>query len=154
MVNEHHIIAFGWADPYELEEMLHMAWRVNDYLNGLFAGINLRLIDFRLEFGRLWGEHGELYLLLADEITPDHCRLWDAATNEKLDGDRFREDLGDVIDGYQQVAQRLGLVPRSGIIDGGEVNEQLAASLGEIENEVVNERRLRVVKLPTKPRKI
>ncbi len=154
-VNEHHIIAFGWADPYEVEEMIHMAWRVNDYLNGLFAGIGLRLIDFRLEFGRLWGENGELYLFLADEISPDNCRLWDVNTGEKLDHDRFREDLGNVIEGYQQVAQRLGLIPKGGIMEGDGINEQVASSLGEIENELARERGLRVlVKPPFKPRKV
>lgn len=153
MINEHHIITFGWADPYELEEMVHMSWRVNDYLNGLFAGIGLRLIDFKLEFGRLWGEHGDLYLLLADEISPDNCRLWDVTTNEKLDKDRFRQDLGNVIEGYQQIAERLGLVPKGGIIEGGNVNEQLAASLGEIDNELARERKLRGLK-PGKPRKV
>lgn len=153
MVNEHHIMTFGWADPYELEEMVHMAWRINDYLNGLFAGIGLRLIDFKLEFGRLSGEHGELYILLADEISPDNCRLWDVTTNEKLDKDRFRQDLGDVIEGYQQIAERLGLVPKGGIIEGGSVNEQLAASLGEIDNELARERKLRGLK-PGKPRKV
>ncbi len=154
MVNEHHIIAFGWADPYELEEMVQLAWRVNDYLNGLFAGIGLRLIDFKLEFGRLWGEQGELYVLLADEISPDNCRLWDTATGEKLDKDRFREDLGGIIEGYQQIAQRLGLVPKGGIIEGGSINEQLASSLGEIENELAKQRRLRGLTKPTKPRKV
>lgn len=153
MVNEHHIITFGWADPYELDEMVHMAWRVNDYLNGLFAGIGLRLIDFKLEFGRLWGEHGDLYILLADEISPDNCRLWDANTGEKLDKDRFRQDLGNVIEGYQQIAERLGLVPKGGIIEGGNINEQLAASLGEIDNELARERKLRGLK-PGKPRKV
>jgi phosphoribosylaminoimidazole-succinocarboxamide synthase len=155
MVNEHHIITFGWADPYEVEEMIHMAWRVNDYLNGLFTGIGLRLIDFRLEFGRLWGEQGELYLLLADEISPDNCRLWDAATGEKLDRDRFREDLPNVIEGYQQVAQRLGLIPKGGIMDGAGINEQIASSLGEIQNDLAKERGLRVLsKPPFKPRKV
>jgi phosphoribosylaminoimidazole-succinocarboxamide synthase len=152
MVNENHILTFGWADPYELDEIVHMSWRVNDYLNGLFAGIGLRLIDFKLEFGRLWGEHGELYLLLADEISPDNCRLWDVTTNEKLDKDRFRQDLGNVIEGYQQIAERLGLVPKGGIIEGGNVNEQLAASLGEIDNELARQRQLRSVKIG-KPRK-
>ncbi|HEY8190161.1 MAG TPA: phosphoribosylaminoimidazolesuccinocarboxamide synthase, partial [Micavibrio sp.] len=97
---------------------------------------------------------GELYLLLADEISPDHCRLWDAQTNEKLDKDRFSQDLGGVIEAYQQVAQRLGLVPKGGIMDGATVNEQLAASLGEIENELGKERRLRSISKPTKPRKL
>ena len=84
MVTEEHIIAFNWADPYELDEMIHMAWRINDYLSGLFAGINLRLVDFKVEFGRLYGDMGELYIILADEISPDNCRLWDMKTNEKM----------------------------------------------------------------------
>lgn len=152
MVNEHHIVSFQWADPYELDEMVHMAYRVNDYLNGLFAGIGLKLVDFKLEFGRLFGEYGEVYLMLADEISPDNCRLWDAETNEKLDKDRFRNDLGNVIEGYQKIAEKLGLVPKGGIIDGGNINEQLAASLGEIENELAKIRRLRDIK--PKPRKV
>lgn len=154
MVSEDHIIAFNWLDPYELEEIIAMSWRVNDYLNGLFSGIGIRLVDFKLEYGRLWGEHGELYLLLADEISPDNCRLWDAATNEKMDKDRFRQDLGGVIEAYQNVAERLGLVPKGGIIEGGSINEQLAASLSEIDNELSRERALRSIKMPTKPRKV
>ena len=143
MIGEHHIVTFGWADIFELEEMVSMSYRINDYLNGLFAGINLRLVDFKLEFGRLWGEYGELYLMLADEISPDNCRLWDMDTNEKMDKDRFREDLGGLIEAYQQVAERLGLVPKGGIIEGGSINEQVAAGLGEIENELARERKLR-----------
>jgi phosphoribosylaminoimidazole-succinocarboxamide synthase len=155
MVSEQHIMAFQWADPYELDEIVAMAWRVNDYLNGLFAGIGLRLVDFKLEFGRLWGEYGELYILLADEISPDNCRLWDAQTGEKLDKDRFRYDLGDLVEGYQVVAERLGLVPKGGIVEGGAINEQLAASLSEIDNELARERRLRGLHKapPGKPRK-
>lgn len=153
MVNEQHIITFGWADPYELEEIIGQAYRVNDYLNGLFAGIGLKLVDFKLEFGRLWSESDELYIILADEISPDNCRLWDAATNEKLDKDRFRQDLGGVVEGYQEIAKRLGLIPESGIIEGGNINEQIASGLSEIENELGKERRLRAVKKsPNKPR--
>lgn len=152
MVTEDHIIAFNWLDPYELEEIINMSYRINDYLNGLFAGVGLRLVDFKVEYGRLWGEQGELYLILADEISPDNCRLWDAETNEKLDKDRFREDLGGVIEAYQQVAQRLGLVPKAGIFEGGNINEQLAASLSEIDNELARERALRsIIKMPGKP---
>lgn len=158
MVSEQHIVTFGWADFYELDEMVHMAWRINDYLNGLFAGIGLKLVDFKLEFGRIWGEYGELYILLADEISPDSCRLWDAITGEKLDKDRFRYDLGDVVQGYQQIAERLGLVPKGGIMEDGSVNEKLAASLGEIENELARHRRLRGLTKPPsgggKPRKV
>lgn len=156
LVGEEHIITLGWADPYELDEMISMAWRINDYLNGLFTGIGLKLVDFKLEFGRLWGEHGELYLILADEISPDNCRIWDAKTGEKLDKDRFRFDLGDLIEGYQTIAQKLGLIPEGGIIQGGSINEQLAEKLDAIENRLSQERKLREIskKPPTsgKPR--
>lgn len=148
MVGEEHIITFGWADPYELEEMVSMAWRVNDYLNGLFAGLGIVLVDFKLEFGRIWGEHGELYILLADEISPDNCRLWDAKTHEKMDKDRFRLDLEDVIKGYQTIAERLGLVP-----EGGVISENVADKLALIENEFSRMRRMREVN-PNKPRKL
>jgi phosphoribosylaminoimidazole-succinocarboxamide synthase len=152
MVSEDHIITFGWADPYELDEMVAMSWRINDYLNGLFAGLGLKLVDFKLEFGRMWGENGELYIVLADEISPDNCRLWDAKTGEKLDKDRFRFDLGDLVEGYQYIAEKLGLIPAGGIMKGGSVNEQLAENLDQIENELARERRLREIK-PSKPRK-
>lgn len=154
LVSEDHIIAFNWIDPFELDELVAMSLRINDYLNGLFAGVGLRLIDFKLEYGRLWGEQGELYLILADEISPDTCRLWDVETNEKFDRDRFRHDLGGVIEAYQQVAQRLGLVPKGGIIEGGSINEQLAASLSQIDNDLARDRGLRsIIKMPVKPRK-
>lgn len=153
MVSENHIINMGWADPYELEEMVAQAWRINDYLSGLFAGIGIRLVDFKVEFGRLFGEFEEVYILLADEISPDNCRLWDEKTGNKLDKDLFRQDLGGVIEAYQDVARRLGLVPEAGIMQGGNVNEQIAASLGEIENELARERKLRSINksAPTKP---
>ncbi len=155
MVNEQHIYTFGWADPYELDEIVHMAYRINDYLNGLFAGIGLKLVDFKLEFGRIYGEYGEIYLLLADEISPDNCRLWDAATGEKLDKDRFRQDLGDLVEGYAKIAERLGLVPKGGIMEGGSLNEQLISGLGEIENELAEKRKLKGLKIqPGKPRKV
>jgi phosphoribosylaminoimidazole-succinocarboxamide synthase len=155
MISENHIITFGWCDPYELEEVIHMTYRINDYMNGLFSGIGLKLVDFKLEFGRIWGEYGEVYLLLADEISPDNCRLWDVKTNKKMDKDRFREDLGGMIEAYQDVACRLGLIPKAGIIEGGNINEQLAASLDEIENKVAQDRKLKVVKKPSsKPRKV
>lgn len=150
IVTEQHILAFSWADPYELEEMVHLALRVNDFLTGLFSAIGLRLIDFKLEFGRLWGEDDELYIILADEISPDNCRLWDSKTGERMDKDRFRKDLGDLVEGYQEIAKRLGLIPQSGIIEGGSVNEEIAEQLEEIENEQAKARKLRSVK-KTKP---
>ncbi len=153
LVGEDHIMTFGWADPYELDEMVAMATRVNDYLSGLFAGIGLTLVDFKLEFGRIWGEHGELYIVLADEVSPDNCRLWDSQTGEKMDKDRFRFDLGDLVEGYQYIAKKLGLIPESGIIEEGNINEQLAERLDQIENELAKHRKLRDIKA-VKPRKI
>lgn len=152
IISEDHIINFGWADPYELEEMVAMAWRVNDYMNGLFSGIGLRLVDFKLEFGRIYGEHGELYIVLADEFSPDNCRLWDAETGEKMDKDRFRFDLGDLVEGYQYIAKKLGLIPEGGIVQGGNIDEKLAEGLGQIENELAEQRRLRDLS-KSKPRK-
>ena len=109
LVSEEHITAFGWATPQELDDILSMSLRINDFLSGLFYGIGIRLVDFKLEFGRLW--HGEdLRIVLADEISPDSCRLWDLETDEKLDKDRFRRDLGRVSEAYQEVARRLGLM--------------------------------------------
>lgn len=111
-VTEEHIFAFGWATPHELDEIRMMSFRINDYLAGLFMGIGIRLVDFKLEFGRVI-EGDREYLVLADEISPDNCRLWDANTGYRLDKDRFRQDLGGVEDAYQEVARRLGVMPQS-----------------------------------------
>jgi phosphoribosylaminoimidazole-succinocarboxamide synthase len=108
MVSEEHITAFGWANPPEIDDMLSLTLRINDYLTGLFFGIGLRLIDFKIEFGRLWGQD-DMRIVLADEISPDNCRLWDVKTGEKMDKDRFRYDLGKVEEAYQEVAKRLGI---------------------------------------------
>ncbi|NUB22049.1 phosphoribosylaminoimidazolesuccinocarboxamide synthase [Azospirillum formosense] len=116
MVTEEHITAFGWAAPQDLDDMVALSLRVNDYLSGLFLGIGLRLVDFKLEFGRLW-ENEEMRIVLADGISPDNCRLWDIKTNEKLDKDRFRQDLGQVEEAYQEVARRLGILPEGGPVD-------------------------------------
>jgi phosphoribosylaminoimidazole-succinocarboxamide synthase len=116
MVSEEHITAFGWAAPQDLDDMMALSLRVNDYLSGLFLGIGLRLVDFKVEFGRLW-ENEEMRIVLADEISPDNCRLWDVKTNEKLDKDRFRQDLGQVEEAYQEVARRLGILPEGGAVD-------------------------------------
>lgn len=110
MVSEEHIAAFGWAGQEELHDMAEMAIRINDFLCGLFAAIGIRLVDFKLEFGRLW-ENDFSRIILADEISPDGARLWDMATNEKLDKDRFRRDMGGEVEAYQEVARRLGLLP-------------------------------------------
>ena len=116
MVTEEHITAFGWATPHELDELVAMSLRINDFLSGLFFGVGIRLVDFKLEYGRLYGED-DVRLVLADEISPDSCRLWDVKTNEKLDKDRFRRDLGKVPEAYQEVARRLGILPEAGPTD-------------------------------------
>ena len=110
MVSEEHITAFGWATTQDIDEIMQMSLRVNDFLTGLFLGIGIKLIDFKLEFGRLYNDDNEMRIVLADEISPDNCRLWDLKTNEKLDKDRFRRDLGKVEEAYQEVARRLGLL--------------------------------------------
>jgi phosphoribosylaminoimidazole-succinocarboxamide synthase len=117
MVSEEHITAFGWAAPQDIDDMMALALRVNDHLAGLFRGIGLKLIDFKIEFGRLFEETGEVRIVLADEISPDSCRLWDVETNQKLDKDRFRHDLGEVEEAYQEVARRLGILPEAGEAD-------------------------------------
>jgi phosphoribosylaminoimidazole-succinocarboxamide synthase len=116
MVTEEHITAFGWADTQDMDDMISMTLRINDYLSGLFLGIGLKLVDFKVEYGRLW-EDEQMRIVLADEISPDNCRLWDSKTNEKLDKDRFREDLGKVEEAYQEVARRLGILPEGGPTD-------------------------------------
>ncbi len=112
MVSEEHITAFGWATPGEIEELMSLALRINDFLIGLFLGIGIRLVDFKIEFGRLW-DNDTMRIVLADEISPDCCRLWDISSGEKLDKDRFRRDLGGMLEAYQEVAKRLGVLNES-----------------------------------------
>lgn len=109
IITEEHIIVFEWATPNELEEMISLSSRINDFLTGYFFSLNIRLVDFKLEFGRNW-RNDEASIILADEISPDNCRLWDLKTNRKLDKDRFRQDLGDVDKAYKEVAYRLGVL--------------------------------------------
>jgi phosphoribosylaminoimidazole-succinocarboxamide synthase len=116
MVTEEHITAFNWAATQDLDDMVQLALRANDYMSGLFFGVGLRLIDFKLEFGRLW-EDDEMRIVIADEISPDTCRLWDLETNERLDKDRFRRDMGRVEEAYQEVARRLGVLPKAAPVD-------------------------------------
>ncbi len=108
MVTEEHITAFAWAAPHELDDIMSLALRINDFLSGLFLGVGIRLVDFKVEFGRLW-EGDQVRIVLADEISPDCCRLWDIETQNKLDKDRFRRDMGGLVEAYQEVARRLGL---------------------------------------------
>ncbi len=116
MICEEHITSFGWATTQDIDDMMQMSLRINDFLSGLFRGVGLRLVDFKVEFGRLW-EDEHMHIVLADEISPDSCRLWDIDTDEKLDKDRFRRDLGSVEEAYQEVARRLGVLPEAGPID-------------------------------------
>ncbi len=109
LVAEEHIHAFNWANPQEIDEMMSMALRINDFLSGMFAAVGIKLIDFKIEFGRFY--EGELMrLVVADEISPDSCRLWDVETGDIMDKDRFRKDMGDVIEAYREVAKRLGIL--------------------------------------------
>ena len=104
LINRNHIVSFGWAKDDELDEMISTSYKVNELLTKLFADSGMILVDFKLEFGISNGK-----ILLGDEFTPDGCRLWDDETLEKLDKDRFRQDLGDVIESYHMVAHRLGM---------------------------------------------
>ena len=104
LVNDAHIEVLGWATKAEIEQMKRLTFRVNDVLKPMFAKAGITLVDYKLEFGNSNGE-----MLLGDEFTPDGCRLWDSATNEKMDKDRFRRDLGNVIEKYIEVGRRLGV---------------------------------------------
>ncbi len=110
LVTEEHVTAFGWATPHEIDDIMAVALRVNDFMSGMFAGVGIKLVDFKIEFGRIY-EGDMMRIVLADEISPDSCRLWDTTTNEKLDKDRFRRDMGGVSEAYQEVARRLGIAP-------------------------------------------
>ena len=112
LIAEEHITAFNWATPLEIDEMISMTLRINDYLCGMFAGVGIRLVDFKVEYGRHFDGENER-TILADEISPDSCRLWDLETDEKLDKDRFRRDLGNVTEAYADVARRLGIMKES-----------------------------------------
>ncbi len=105
MINEYHIRSFGWATDDEVAVMKELTFRANNVLKTLFVNVGILLVDYKLEFGRFHDT-----VILGDEFSPDGCRLWDATTRKKLDKDRFRQDLGDVIEGYEEVARRLGVM--------------------------------------------
>ena len=109
LVAKEHILLFDWATETELNEIKKTCLRVNDFMLGMFRGIGIKLVDFKLEFGRLWKD-SKFQIILADEISPDTCRLWDVVSDKKLDKDRFRKDLGNIIQAYQEVARRLGII--------------------------------------------
>ena len=109
LIAEEHILVFDWATKKEIEKVKKMILRINDFMIGMFRGVGIKLVDFKLEFGRLKSS-GKTEVILADEISPDTCRLWDSVTDKKLDKDRFRKDLGDLIPAYTEVAKRLGIL--------------------------------------------
>ena len=110
LVSREHILAFKWMDVFELDFIYEEVRRINDFLQGMFRGVGIKLVDFKVEFGRNVSD-SKREIMLADEISPDTCRLWDSKTEKKLDKDRFRKDLGNIIEGYQEVARRLGIMP-------------------------------------------
>ena len=112
IISKEHIFAFGWAEKKQIETIDKITLRINDLLSGIFRGIGIKLVDFKIEYGITWdSDTDKNEIVLADEISPDTCRLWDIKTEKKLDKDRFRKDLGNVIQGYQEVARRLGIMP-------------------------------------------
>lgn len=112
LVPEEYIIAFGWATQQDLDDMIALALRVNDFMAGVMHGVGIKLVDFKIEIGRVW-DNDFMRLVVADEISPDSCRLWDIESGRKLDKDVFRQDLGDLADAYTEVATRLGVMPKN-----------------------------------------
>jgi len=110
LVPEEYIVAFGWASQQDLDDIVALALRVNDFLSGVMYGVGIKLIDFKIEVGRVY-DGDFMRLVVADEISPDSCRLWDMKTGQKLDKDVFRRDLGNLTDAYTEVARRLGVMP-------------------------------------------
>lgn len=110
IVSEEHVVAFGWASQQDLDDMVALALRVNDFLSGCMMAVGIRLVDFKIEIGRVWDNDFQR-LIVADEISPDSCRLWDLESGRKLDKDVFRRDLGSLTDAYTEVARRLGVLP-------------------------------------------
>ena len=111
-ISREHIFSFGWATEKDIHIIDKTTLRINDILSGMFRGIGIKLVDFKIEYGRTWNKDTETKeIVLADEISPDTCRLWDVKTEKKLDKDRFRKDLGNIIQAYQEVARRLGIMP-------------------------------------------
>jgi phosphoribosylaminoimidazole-succinocarboxamide synthase len=112
LVSEEHIAAFGWASQQDMDDILSLALRVNDFMAGVMYGVGIKLIDFKIEIGRVYDGDFQR-LIVADEISPDSCRLWDMETGRKLDKDVYRRDLGNLTDAYAEVARRLGVMPKN-----------------------------------------
>ncbi|WDM85140.1 phosphoribosylaminoimidazolesuccinocarboxamide synthase [Ehrlichia sp. JZT12] len=111
MVSEGHILSFQWLTHQELEEIKTLSLSINNILTELFLNVDIKLVDFKLEFGKLHNNQQPDNLLLADEVSPDTCRLWDIHTKKRLDKDCYRLNLGSVIEAYKEVAQRLNAIP-------------------------------------------
>ena len=112
IITKEHIYTFEWATEKEIKTIDKMSLRINDLLQGIFRGVGIKLVDFKIEYGRIWNENKRTNeIILVDEISPDTCRLWDVKTEKKLDKDRFRKNLGNLIEAYQDVARRLGIMP-------------------------------------------
>ena len=109
LISKEHIYTFKWSNKKEIEKIDKQLLRINDFMVGMFRGVGIKLVDFKVEFGRI-KNNGKTDVLLADEISPDTCRLWDNKTDKKLDKDRFRNNLGNLINAYQEVAKRLGIL--------------------------------------------
>ena len=108
LIAREHIYAFKWASAMEIDFITEQCFRINDFMQGMFRGVGIKLVDFKLEFGKT--RTGKRQIILADEISPDTCRLWDVKSDEKLDKDRFRKDLGNLIPAYTEVARRLNIL--------------------------------------------
>ena len=124
LISKEHIFNFQWADEKQIAEINETCLKINNILIGLFRAINIKLIDFKIEFGLLKNNSNK-EILLADEISPDTCRLWDYKSEKKLDKDRFRNNLGNVIEGYQEVARRLGIMPEETNIAEANINKPI-----------------------------
>ena len=109
LISREHILAFNWLNLIQLEWIEENLSRLNDFLLGMFRGVGIKLVDFKVEYG-FTHESNKTQIVLADEISPDTCRLWDTITDKKLDKDRFRKNLGDLIPAYTEVAKRLGIL--------------------------------------------
>jgi len=112
LVTEEHIAAFGWASQQDMDDIVSLSLRVNDFMPGVMMAVGIRLVDFKIEIGRIY-DGDFMRLVVADEISPDSCRLWDMETGQRLDKDVFRRDLGSLTDAYTEVARRLGVMPKN-----------------------------------------
>ena len=130
VVSKEHIYTFGWAKKEEIEEIDRTTHRINDLLQGMFRGVGIKLVDFKLEYGKVW-ENDKQKIVLADEISPDTCRLWDIKSERKLDKDRFRKDLGNIIQAYQEVARRLGIMHEESNVSEVKFGKPKAVNLKE-----------------------